>query len=339
MYTTDKIDQIFEKVQQNNNSLSTILPMITSASLQFKDYEGFYILSLWGTPINIKIKESISRAYKNLDEILLKEGLSNDELNGLRDNAIGKYTEMRRINDKIMCPLSAKGMEDDIRRTDEMLLAVEVPEGLHPVDLYFRSEQASTEKIRILNYRKTTEDQYAVLQNYMLSKLTSYRAIAAQQERKTELEKGIENSKKVFIIHGRNEAKRRELKELLKDEFDLTPIILDEQSNVGSIPLIDKFENYATKCSYAFALFTPDDFVTAADGTQYFQVRPNVIFELGWFYAKIGRERVCILDQSKDSDKSVIFSDLQGVMRLPFKENIREVFVEIRRELSSVGVI
>ena len=83
-------------------------------------------------------------------------------------------------------------------------------------------------------------------------------------------------------------------------------------------------------------MFTPDDIVTNGE-QQYFQARPNVIFELGWFYANLGRSRVCILDQ--ESEQSKIFSDLQGILRMQFKENISERYMEIERELKSVGII
>ena len=155
------------------------------------------------------------------------------------------------------------------------------------------------------------------------------------KERQIMLEKGIKNSKDIFIIHGHNEAKRRELEKILKENFGLNPIVLMELPDQG-LTIIEKFEKYASSCSYAFALFTPDDIVTNGD-QQYFQARPNVIFELGWFYANLGRSRVCILDQA--SERSRIFSDLQGVLRMQFNENISEKYMEIERELKSLGII
>jgi predicted nucleotide-binding protein len=115
----------------------------------------------------------------------------------------------------------------------------------------------------------------------------------------------------------------------------LNPIVLLDQPDQG-LTIIEKFEKYAANCSYAFALFTPDDIVTKGDN-QYFQARPNVIFELGWFYASLGRSRVCILDQA--SEQSRIFSDLQGVLRMQFNENISEKYMEIERELKTLGII
>ncbi|MEE1282638.1 MAG: nucleotide-binding protein [Acutalibacteraceae bacterium] len=112
-------------------------------------------------------------------------------------------------------------------------------------------------------------------------------------------------------------------------------IVLSDQPDQG-LTIIEKFEKYAKNCSYAFALFTPDDIVTNGD-KQYFQARPNVIFELGWFYANLGRSRVCILDQA--SERSKIFSDLQGILRMQFINDVSERYIEIDRELKSLGII
>lgn len=145
----------------------------------------------------------------------------------------------------------------------------------------------------------------------------------------------ISASKKVFIIHGHNEAKRRELKDLLENKFGLETIVLGEQPNQG-LTIIEKFEKYASCCGYAFALFTPDDIIINGE-EQYFQARPNVIFELGWFYSRLGRNRVCILDQA--SEKSEIFSDLHGVMRIQFNDAISDKYLEIEKELKSAGLL
>jgi predicted nucleotide-binding protein len=166
----------------------------------------------------------------------------------------------------------------------------------------------------------------------MISKLTGYRIKAARNEMR--YNKNF-NTKNVFIIHGHDDAKLFELRTILKERFNLNPIILREQPEEG-MTIIEKFEKYAEQCSYAFALFTPDDIVSV-NGEEYFQARPNVIFELGWFYANLGRSRVCILERA--SEKSKIFSDLQGILRIQFRDNIEEKYLNIERELRSVEMI
>ena len=93
-------------------------------------------------------------------------------------------------------------------------------------------------------------------------------------------EDNLRHRENIFVIHGRDEAKWRELKDILKSEFRLNPIVLLEQPDAGCKTVIEKFEHYAQTCSYAIAVFTPDDEVVS-NGDTYLQARPNVIYELG----------------------------------------------------------
>lgn len=133
----------------------------------------------------------------------------------------------------------------------------------------------------------------------------------------------------VFIIHGHNENNKEQLRRLLSEELKLNPIILDEKINNGET-IIEKFERVAKTCSYAFAIFTPDDIVEK-ENIKYYQPRPNVLFELGWFCSKLGRSKVCILCKGDIE----IPSDLNGIARVKFNTKIQEAYFEIRRELGT----
>jgi predicted nucleotide-binding protein len=113
----------------------------------------------------------------------------------------------------------------------------------------------------------------------------------------------------------------------------LNPIVLLEQPDVGRT-VIEKFEHYAQTCSYAIAVFTPDDEVTA-DGDTYLQARPNVIYELGWFCGKLGRGGAMLLLKEGTS----LFSDFGGIIQKRFTSNILEKMTEIRRDLIAAGVL
>jgi predicted nucleotide-binding protein len=138
----------------------------------------------------------------------------------------------------------------------------------------------------------------------------------------------------IFIIHGRDEAKWRELKDILRSEFRLNPIILQEQADAGCKTVIEKFEHYAEKCSYAIAIFTPDDEV-ASDSETYLQARPNVIYEIGWFCGRQGRSGVMLLLKEGTS----VFSDFGGIVQKRFIQNVSERITEIRRDLVAAGVL
>jgi predicted nucleotide-binding protein len=144
----------------------------------------------------------------------------------------------------------------------------------------------------------------------------------------------LRHRENLFIIHGRNEAKWRELKDIVKSQFRLNPIVLMEEPEIGSETVIEKFERYAETCNYAIALFTPDDEVNSG-GETYLQARPNVIYELGWFCGRLGRPGVMLLLQAGTS----LFSDFGGIIRKEFSKNVSEKAGEIRASLVAAGII
>ena len=300
MTITERIDEIYEKMSRE--PLSVILPMVCPISLECQDYEGYCILSFWNKPI-CNETSSNQVQYREINSILEQEGIGKETALKISRDSLEKYVKLRAVDKEQIMTLTVKEMENTIESLDRMVVALEVPQGLHPVDLYFKSQNAEAEKLQIELKKMQIEKQYSVLHGYITTKLTQYRRKMILKERKNEMVQGIVNSKDVFIIHGHNEAKRRELESLLKEKFKLNPIILIDKPDQG-MTIIEKFEKYACNCSYAFALFTPDDIITSGK-QQYFQARPNVIFELGWFYANLGRSRVCILDQ--ESEQSKIF--------------------------------
>ncbi|MCH8069469.1 MAG: nucleotide-binding protein, partial [Candidatus Marinimicrobia bacterium] len=149
-------------------------------------------------------------------------------------------------------------------------------------------------------------------------------------ERKIPLE-----SRTVFIVHGHDEANTLRLEKLLGDHWNLEPIVLRDRPGKGRT-LIEKFEQEAKQSAYAFVLFTPDDLIDVPQsGESYTQARPNVIFELGWFYGRLSRERVCIL--FKKGTK--IPSDLGGINRIEYSESIEEKILDIEKELKAAGLL
>lgn len=141
-------------------------------------------------------------------------------------------------------------------------------------------------------------------------------------------------SKRIFLIHGQNEDRLLELEKLIAIDFGIESVILKDKPNSGAKTIIEKFELYANTCSYAIALFSPDDVVNSK-GKQYFQARPNTIFELGWFCGKLGRDKIMLLLQ----DGTEIFSDFQGIIQIRFKHKISEQFREIYKELKEAHII
>jgi predicted nucleotide-binding protein len=151
---------------------------------------------------------------------------------------------------------------------------------------------------------------------------------------KRQSQEALRHKENVFIIHGRDEAKWRELKDVIKSEFRLNPIVLMEQPDAGCKTVVEKFEKYAQTCTYAIAVFTPDDEVKSGNEV-YLQARPNVIYELGWFCGQLGRGGAMLLLK----EGTELFSDFGGIIQKRFRSNVSERVVEIRRDLEAAGVL
>ncbi|NTV93591.1 MAG: nucleotide-binding protein [Chlorobiaceae bacterium] len=126
-------------------------------------------------------------------------------------------------------------------------------------------------------------------------------------------------NRKVFVVHGRNEATRESVARLL-EKFDLHPVILHEQPNKGRT-IIEKFEQYAD-VAYAVVLLTADDLGGLRPRTSEelpslsLRARQNVLFELGFFIGKLGRHCVSALYEEGveiPSDYPVLFTPLDKV--------------------------
>lgn len=139
--------------------------------------------------------------------------------------------------------------------------------------------------------------------------------------------------KNVFIVHGHDLAAREQLSSLVSS-FGLNPIVLNEETEQG-MTVIEKFEYHAPLCSFAFALMTPDDVVSGPEGNRLLRARQNVIFELGWFMAKLGRARVAVLCRGQVE----ILSDLQGLIYIPFKDSVFEASPRLSLALRDAGMM
>lgn len=159
------------------------------------------------------------------------------------------------------------------------------------------------------------------------------RPVATTESSPAQIEVSRPKGNVIFIVHGHDELNLYRLKDLVRERYSLEPIVLANEPGQGR-SIIEKFEDEAQRASFAFVLLTPDDLITKPDGT-YSQARPNVIFELGWFYGRLTRKRVCIL--FKKGTK--LHSDLDGISRIEFTENVGEKVAEIEKELVAGGLL
>lgn len=102
----------------------------------------------------------------------------------------------------------------------------------------------------------------------------------------------FEGSRRIFVVHGHDEGAREAVAQFL-ERLGLQPIILNEQANRGRT-IIEKVEQESS-ADFAVVLLTPDDEGGPKGGEFKPRPRQNVLLELGYFIAKLGRERVCTL--------------------------------------------
>ena len=141
--------------------------------------------------------------------------------------------------------------------------------------------------------------------------------------------------KKIFIIHGRCNNENKDLQDYLLSEFKLESTIMIPASDKGSKTIIEKFEELASECDLAIAILTPDDLISM-DKNSYSQPRPNVFFEIGWFFGKIGRGKVKIF-MRKDTTFDEC-TDLQGVL-IPRFNKIEDCYQPVKQFLEENGKI
>ena len=141
-------------------------------------------------------------------------------------------------------------------------------------------------------------------------------------------------SRKVFVVHGHDDGIKETVARFLS-KLELEPVVLHEQPNRGRT-IIEKFEDHSD-VAFAVVLFTPDDVgYPAGDVTQSKpRARQNVVLELGFFMAALGRERVCVLYKSGvevPSDYSgVLYQelDVQGAWRFRLAREIKAAGIDI----------
>lgn len=132
----------------------------------------------------------------------------------------------------------------------------------------------------------------------------------------------------VFVVHGHDEKLKATLSKALKKD-GYNSIVLSEMSDSG-ITLFDKFEKYANRCVKAIILMTKDDLVVKEE-EKYYQARPNVLIEYGFFLNMLDRNDIVVLLE-KGCKKP---SDIDGVSYIEYDRNLKTI---IRKILDSLKV-
>lgn len=165
--------------------------------------------------------------------------------------------------------------------------------------------------------------------------------VNCQGKNREEIEKIIKepsnasSNRKVFVVYGHDMYARTQLEAMLR-RWDLEPLIIDQLASSGNT-IIEKLEECTDQVDFGIVLATPDDIGYAKDNEakKKYRVRQNVVLELGMLLSKVGRSKVAILlSQAEDMEKP---SDIDGLIYIPFKENVEETKVSLAKELQRNG--
>jgi predicted nucleotide-binding protein len=141
---------------------------------------------------------------------------------------------------------------------------------------------------------------------------------------------------RVFVVYGHDHAAARSLRRFLSTSFKYTDFVTLQKMPGGGRTIIEKFEEYATGCDIVFALLTPDDVAwpkRRPDQKEH-RSRQNVIFELGFFYAKLSRQGGSVIVLKKGD--VAIPSDLQGMDFIDITRGMRTAQEAIRKQLAKL---
>jgi predicted nucleotide-binding protein len=99
-------------------------------------------------------------------------------------------------------------------------------------------------------------------------------------------------------------------------------LILDQLPSEGQT-VSKKLESYTEQVGFAVVLATPDD------------ERPSIVLGLGMLCSKRGRKRGASL--LKPQDRMERPSDIQGLISIPFKDEVKDARVPLAKEIGAQG--
>ena len=120
---------------------------------------------------------------------------------------------------------------------------------------------------------------------------------------------------RIFVVHGHDETLKATVESVLLKLTGDQPIILHQQANKGRT-LIEKFEQTSAGAAFAVVLLTGDDRGGPKElgaGDYELRGRQNVVFEAGFFFGAVGRDRTAILFE----EGVELPTDIDGVAFIP----------------------
>lgn len=196
------------------------------------------------------------------------------------------------------------------------------------------NESGFMEKVEGTRYRITKMGRHALIDGSMASLAGEPEMIVSETKKEFDPEL-------VFVVHGRDGDMRQSV-ELFLHQVGLKPVVLFKQTSGGRF-VMEKFEYYANKVGFAVVILTPEDYGSLREeyssdgkaGVQEFRARQNVVFEMGFFFALLGRGKVVALRQGAVSKPS----DIDGIVYVEIKDRFDSNWkLELAKEMDAAGL-
>jgi predicted nucleotide-binding protein len=256
--------------------------------------------------------------------------MNDDELIGILKTIID---ETKNI------PYKQDGLRDKVQKRLEMLIRNKFGDHSHYLDdlldtnfskypfdwggAEFLSRDTAAWEEAKQNWINLIETMIEEIQSFPSEKKVT-QIIAAQKIRSNQ-------NRLIFIVHGHDNEMVQNVARVI-EKIGFKPIILREQPNKGRT-IIEKFENYSD-VPFAIVLFSPDDLGKAVNEKDLNpRPRQNVVFELGFFIGKLGRENVVVLHREVPNFE--MLSDFKGVLFEPYKDGWD---LKIAKEMKASGL-
>jgi predicted nucleotide-binding protein len=126
-----------------------------------------------------------------------------------------------------------------------------------------------------------------------------------------------EAASRVFVSHGHDPEMKQGIVSFVT-RVGLEPVVLEDRPNEGRT-IIEKLEHYSN-VAFAVILFSPDDLAypkRRSPSEARPRARQNVVLELGYFAAKLGRKNVVLLKKGEGLEIPSVFD---GVMHVAYDE-------------------
>lgn len=141
---------------------------------------------------------------------------------------------------------------------------------------------------------------------------------------------------RVFIVHGHDDVLRLEVENFIR-KVGLEPIVLMDQASGGNT-IIEKIERYGD-ADFAVVLYTPCDLGKHKNATELNgRARQNVVFEHGYFIARLGRQKVAAIVKRGVE----IQNDIQGVVyigaELDWRTSLLKEFHQAQLSFNPAGL-